>query len=120
MSDLKSEITRQLEAGSCAASELFALQVIDNSMEPEFRKDCIIVIDPDGVVRDGVYVVALIESGYIFRQLKIEDERYFIQPLNEDYLHERREIAPDAIKGIVVQQAPPNGRRKERKKYTYQ
>ena len=34
--------------GSCSENEPYALQVIDDSMEPEFAKGCVIVIDPTG------------------------------------------------------------------------
>ena len=32
----------------CGASEPYALQVTDNSMEPEFPEGCIVLIDPSG------------------------------------------------------------------------
>ena len=32
----------------CGSSEPYALQVTDNSMEPEFPKDCIVIVDPSG------------------------------------------------------------------------
>jgi len=70
-----------------------------------------------GVVRHGCYVIAMVENGYIFRQVVIENDKYYLQPLNEAYMHEKREISLDAIKGVIVQQAGPNGRRKDRKRY---
>ena len=105
------------ELSGCGASEPFALQVIDDSMEPEFPRGNIIVIDPTGVVGHGSYVLAVVENGYIFRQLVQENERYFIQPLNSAYLHEKREISLQAVQGKVVQQAGPRGKRSDRKKY---
>ena len=119
MSELKSRMIPDDTMSGCASSEPFALQVIDDSMEPEFKKDCIIIIDPSGLAVHGAYVIALVENGYIFRQLSIEDGRYYIQPLNEAYMHEKREIKLEAIEGVIIQQAAPNGRRKDRKKYTY-
>ena len=119
MSELKSRMIPDDTMSGCASSEPFALQVIDDSMEPEFKKDCIIIIDPSGLAVHGAFVIALIENGYIFRQLSIEVGRYFIQPLNEAYMHEKREISLNAIEGVIIQQAAPNGRRKDRKKYTY-
>lgn len=106
-----------MDLSGCGSSEPFVLQVIDNSMEPEFKKGCMIVIDPDGVVQHLCYVLAMVENGYIFRQLSIESGRYFLQPLHEEYLHEKREVAQDAIKGVIVQQAGATGRRKDRKTY---
>jgi len=119
MSELKSRMIPDDTMSGCASSEPFALQVVDDSMEPEFKKDCIIIIDPSGLAVHGAYVIALIENGYIFRQLSIEDGHYYIQPLNEAYMHEKREISLNAIEGVIIQQAAPNGRRKDRKKYTY-
>ena len=120
MSEVKSRMIPDDSMSGCASSEPFALQVIDDSMEPEFKKDCLIIIDPSGLAVDGAYVIAMIENGYIFRQLHIEDGRYYIQPLNEAYAHEKREIELAAIEGVIIQQAAPYGRRKDRKKYTYQ
>ena len=106
-----------MDLGGCSSSEPFALQVIDNSMEPEFKRGCVIIIDPDGVVKHGAYVFAEVENGYIFRQLVIEDDVHYIQPLHEDYMHEKRPIELSAIKGVIVQQAGATGKRADRKRY---
>lgn len=111
------DMKMELEQSSCSGSEPFALQVQDDSMEPEFKKDCIIIVDTSATVRHESYVMALIENGYIFRQLLIEGDKYFIAPLNEAYKHEKREIAFDALEGVIVQQASPKGKRSERKRY---
>ncbi len=118
--DIKAQIEAQLAQGSCAASELIALQVIGNSMEPEFQDGAIVVIDQDAVIRDRVYVLVMIEGGLALRQLLIEEQRYIIQPLNEAYMHERQEVEQSALKGVIVQQTPPKGRRKDRITYTYE
>jgi len=107
-----------MDLGGCGSSEPFALQVVDNSMEPEFKKGCIILIDPAGVVEHGCYVLAMVENGYIFRQLLIENGKHYLTPLHDDYLHEKREINPDAVQGVIVSQSGTRGRRSERKKYT--
>ena len=117
MSEVKVEFNAEMMAGNCGNSEPFSLQVTDNSMEPEFKKGCLIIIDPAGVVENECYVLAKVENGYIFRQLIMENTRYYIQPLHPDYLHERREINFDAIQGRIVQQAGSRGRRSERKHY---
>lgn len=106
-----------MDLGGCGNSEPFALQVVDDSMEPEFKRGCIIVIDPSGVLAHLCYVLAAVENGYIFRQLVIEAGKYYIQPLNESYAHEKREIAQDAIQGVIIQQAGATGRKKDRKHY---
>ena len=111
------DIKHELEGSSCSGTEPFALQVLDDSMEPEFKKDCIIIIDASATVTHECYVMASVESGYTFRQLLIEDEKYFIAPLNEAYMHEKREVAFEALEGVIVQQASPKGKRSERKRY---
>ncbi len=113
----ESDFVADQMSGGCGSSEPFALQVIDDSMEPEFKKDCIIIIDPTGVARHGAYVFAMVESGYIFRQLVQEEDKYYLQPLNEAYMHEKRIIQFDQIEGVIIQQSGANGRRKERKHY---
>ncbi|MBN4080640.1 S24 family peptidase [Beggiatoa alba] len=104
-------------SGGCGSAEPFALQVVDDSMEPEFKKDCIIIIDPTGVARNESYVLAMVENGYIFRQLLQENDKYYLQPLNQAYIHEKRIINFDDIEGVVVQQSGAKGRRKDRKRY---
>lgn len=111
------DIEKDLMESSCSGTEPFALQVLDDSMEPEFKKDCIIIIDRSAKVEHECYVMAQVENGYIFRQLLIEDERYYIAPLNEAYMHEKREVAFDDLVGRIVQQASPKGKRCERKRY---
>ena len=106
-----------MDSGGCASSEPFALQVIDDSMEPEFKRGCIVLIDPSGVAQHGDYVLAVVENGYIFRQMVQEDKKYYLQPLNEAYHHEKRVIDIDTIKGVIVQQSGERGHRHERKRY---
>lgn len=111
------DIKKELMESSCSGTEPFALQVLDDSMEPEFKKGCIIIIDASATVKHECYVMASVENGYIFRQLLIENDKYFIAPLNEAYMHEKREVAFEALEGVIVQQASPKGKRSERKRY---
>ncbi|MFK5969461.1 MAG: S24 family peptidase, partial [Candidatus Marithrix sp.] len=62
--------------------EPFALQVLGDSMLPEFKEGHIIIIEPDGVIESGSYVLAMHEEEYIFRQLIINNENYLLKPLN--------------------------------------
>ena len=64
---------------NCGASEAFALQVTDNSMEPEFNKDCIVIIDPVGQCVDGQYIFIEYEGVRWFRKfVKEGDKKYLI------------------------------------------
>jgi SOS-response transcriptional repressor LexA len=110
--DFKQNMT---EGSSCSEAEPFALQVIDDSMEPEFERGCIIIIDPTGVVRNGAYVFAVDNKAeYIFRQLRIENGRYILTALNAHY-------PPlvisgiEQIEGVITQRA--GKRRSYHKRY---
>lgn len=104
-----------MQASNCSAAEPFALQVLGDSMHPEFKSGVVIVVDPEGVVRDGCYVVAYHNEEFIFRQYRYYDERHYLVPLNDLYPTEELSSGLDAVKGVVVQQA--GKRRKDRKFY---
>jgi len=106
-----------MDLDSCSSSGKLALQVLDNSMEPEFKKGRVILIQPDGAFEHESYVLAMVENGYIFRQLLIENGQWFLCPLHEDYLHEKRPIEKEAIRGVIVSQSGTRGRRSEIKTY---
>lgn len=106
-----------MDLDSCSSREKFALQVLDDSMEPEFKKGCIILIQPDAEAEHESYVLAMVENGYIFRQLLIENGQWFLSPLHEDYMHEKRTIEKQAIKGVIVSQAGTRGKRSDMKTY---
>ena len=97
----------------CADSEPFALQVTDESMQPEFPKGCVIVIEPDGVVEDGSYVIAESDQGLVFRQLQIIEQQWQLIALDIS-LPAINISGLENIKGRVIQKG---GRRQERKKY---
>jgi DNA polymerase V len=103
-----------MQENSCGG-EPFALRVIGDTMAPEFKDGCIIIIDPSGIVNDGSYVLARLGDEYIFRQLIFGDGVYFLQTLAEGY--EDIEI-PDLVpvEGVIIQQGAR--RRADRKHYT--
>lgn len=104
----------EIDSGGCGSDDLFALQVLGDSMEPEFEHGCIIVIDPAGVIQNGCFVMAQHEGEYIFRQLLIQEDRYYLKPMRSSY--ETVEIPSlKAIAGVIVQKA--GTRRKQRKHY---
>ncbi len=94
-----------LASSSCASAEPFALQVLDDSMEPEFNKGCIIIIDPTGHINNHSFVLAKDpQNQYIFRQLLITANHYQLAPLNSHY---PSTTIPNlkSIEGIIVQRA---------------
>ena len=98
----------------CAKSEPFALQVLGDSMEPEFPDGCIIVVEPDGLIEDGCYVVARANGEYIFRQLRIDESGWRLTALQPG--HPELEIGGlEDIRGRVIQRA--GTRRRDHKSY---
>lgn len=94
------------DGGNCSESEPFALQAIDDSMEPEFPTGCIIIIDPSAAIRDGSYVFAKDNSDeYIFRQVKIRGDDYYLVPLNPAYETFKLDKGLKQIEGIITQRA---------------
>lgn len=88
----------------CSYNELYALQVLDDSMEPEFPLNCIIVIEPSEVCASGAYVIISVDGERLFRQwirdgsgqarLVAPNPRYPAIPL--DGTHHK-------IEGVIVQ-----------------
>ncbi|MDH5484612.1 MAG: S24 family peptidase [Gammaproteobacteria bacterium] len=103
-----------MEASSCSKAEPFALQVLGDSMQPEFMDGVVILVDPEGVLRDGCYIVAYHNEEYTFRQYRFHDNKHYLVPLND--LYETEEFpGASMVKGVVIQQA--GKRRKDRKYY---
>lgn len=99
----------------CAGGESFALMVQGFSMAPEFLEGEIILIEPEGLAKDGSYVLAMHQQEWTFRQLLRTAEGWLLHPLNPAF--------PDAaipdlscIHGVIIQKALP-GRRRASKHY---
>jgi len=123
--------TPRLEPSTCTEAETFALQVLDDSMEPEFRDKCIIVVDPTGHATDGSYVLAqnpgsssikesaeseeLVEN-FLFRQLrKNSNDEWELHALNDAYEPQATTQNLSDILGVIVQRA--GTRRRYHKRY---
>ncbi len=103
------------EGDSCSSGEAYALMVHGESMMPEFAEGDIIIVEPDGLVKDGSFVVAFHNGEYTMRQMRIQDGRHSLVALNENFPSEE---VPGigVVKGVVIQKAKP-GRRKDSKFY---
>ncbi len=120
MNDAQAEMpVAGMHESACSGSEAFALRVLGTSMEPEFNEGEIIVIEPEGALRDGSYVLAQHEGEWIFRQLcKAADGGgggWMLHALNPAF--------PDlaladlsTVRGVIIQKALP-GRRRASKRY---
>lgn len=111
------EVDPRLEAFSspCENKEPYALMVLGDSMEPEFKEGDVIVIEPGHPVVDGSYVIAHHNNDYIFRKLRVIGERFYLEPENHAYSAEQIDSL-DQIKGVITQKKSPGGR-KNRKSY---
>ncbi len=94
-----------VDTNNCQENEPFALQVTDDSMEPEFKQGCIIIIDPTASASDGAYVFAEHGDGYIFRELSFIDAHPTLIALNEAYPPIPLKEGLNTIKGVIVQRA---------------
>lgn len=104
------------DQGACSGAESFALQVLGDSMSPEFREGDVIVIEPEGLATDGAYVLARHDDEWIFRQLVAVGEGWRLQPLNPLYPSiDLKDLSP--VRGVVIQKTTP-GRRKSTTRYS--
>jgi phage repressor protein C with HTH and peptisase S24 domain len=107
-----------LEAGTgCSLQEPFALQVLGDSMEPEFPEKCIVIIEPTDRCRSGMYVFAEVEGVRWFRQyVKDAEGREWLYALNEIYPEIELTGLEWKVLGVIIQR---NIRRKIQH-YTYE
>ncbi|RKZ35371.1 MAG: S24 family peptidase [Gammaproteobacteria bacterium] len=101
--------------GRCAEAALFSLQVLDDSMEPEFPQGCVIVIDPTALATDGSYVLADDDGGYLFRQLQRGAEGWSLTALNRRFEAVALPTGLNTVRGVVVQRS--GTRRSMHKRY---
>lgn len=88
----------------CSYNELYALQVLDDSMEPEFPVKCIIVIEPAEVCASGAYVIITVDGERLFRQWVRDDQgRTRLVALNAQYPGTDLDGIPHKIEGVIVQ-----------------
>lgn len=103
------------EGGECEGAESFALMVLGDSMAPEFADGDIVVVEPEGMVQDGSYVIAMADGEWILRQLCVVPGGWALRALNPAY-----PAAPlvdlGAVRGVVIQKSRP-GRRRTVKRY---
>jgi SOS-response transcriptional repressor LexA len=102
--------------GACSGAEPFALMVLGDSMEPEFMEREIIVIEPEGLAKDGSYVVALHDEEYIFRQLIKREAGWALHALNPAYA-DLPIASLSGVRGVVIMKRKPGRPSKSDKKY---
>ena len=99
----------------CRGGESFALRVLGDSMVPEFTDGEIIIVEPDGALREGSFVLAQLAGEWTLRQLLRAGEGWCLHALNPSYADlPLPDIA--AVHGVIIQKAVP-GRRRLSKHY---
>lgn len=88
----------------CSYNELYPLQVLDDSMEPEFPEKCIIVIEPSEVCATGAYVVITVNGERWFRQfVQNGDGRPRLVAANSTYPDIDLDGTQYKVEGVIVQ-----------------
>lgn len=99
----------------CGAGEAFALMVLGDSMTPEFAEGDVVIIEPEGLARDGSYVLAHVAGEFIFRRLERNATGWSLQALQPG--HPAIELADlGSLRGVIIQRSRP-GRRRETRRY---
>jgi len=101
----------------CAWREPFALQVLGDSMEPEFPDKCIVIIEQVRRCSDGMYVFVEVEGVRWFRQYRVDENgKEWLIALNDLYPEIDLTGLEWGVLGVVIQR---NIRRKI-KHYNYE
>jgi phage repressor protein C with HTH and peptisase S24 domain len=87
----------------CSYNELYPLQVLDDSMEPEFPEKCVIVVEPSDICATGAYVVAETHGERWFRQYISESGGKRLVALKGGYPDLALVEGEYKILGVVVQ-----------------
>ncbi len=108
---------------SCGAAEPFALQVIGDSMEPEFPDGSIVIIEPADQCQHRMYIMTLVEGVRWFRQYLNDDKGQRLVALNGRYPPIALDGLQWTVEGIITQRTlrrhqTASGRR-EVKHYRY-
>ncbi|MEJ8836562.1 S24 family peptidase [Ramlibacter sp. AN1133] len=102
------------EDSGCSGGESFALRVLGEDMLPEFREGDIIVVEPDGALKDGCFVLACPDGAWMLRQLVRRDGGWLLRVLNPPACSTAPELAIadlSTVRGLVIQKAVPGRRR---------
>ena len=96
--------------GGCSGAESFALRVLGDDMAPEFRHGEIVIVEPDGAIGDGRFVLAQHGGEWLLRQLRRHGDGWSLHALAGT---EPDRLLPDlsAVRGVVIQKAVPGRRR---------
>jgi SOS-response transcriptional repressor LexA len=97
----------QLFTDARVSKQAYALTVKDASMELQFPKDTLLIIDPGKTPKDRSFVIATIENypEVMFRQLLIDGPHQYLKPISPDFDKFKMTLlgTNDKISGVLVQ-----------------
>lgn len=93
----------QESASSCSNKEPFALQVLGNSMEPEFPDQSIVLIEPSDQCLSGMYIMVMVEGVRWFRQYLKDEGGERLVALNSLYPEIPLTGLDWKVEGIIIQ-----------------
>lgn len=102
------------EDAGCSGGEAYALRVLGKDMLPEFREGDIVIVEPDGALKDGCFVVACPGGAWLLRQLVRREGGWALRVLNPPGCSTAPELPLadlSAVHGLVIQKAVPGRRR---------
>ena len=103
MTDTTTDTSDILQDNQCSLSENYAVQVLGDSMEPEFPDQCVVIIHPSNRAYNGAYVFAEVEEARWFRQYIKDEEGERLVALNDLYPEIYLDKLEWKILGVVVQ-----------------
>ena len=104
MVEIPIQVSGEQAGDTCSEKEPFALQVLGDSMEPEFPDKCIIVIEPFDEKVPDTYVFVEVEGSKWFRQYKKDaDGREYLYACNETYPDIDLKDLNWKVLGLIVQ-----------------
>jgi len=106
-----------MEVSGCGSggNEPFALQVVGDSMAPEFNNGQVVIVDPAFAVTSGAFVVVDFGGEIILGVYQSSEDQPRLTFLNPGY-EALTLVQPYQIKGVVIQRA---GRRRVERKHYY-
>ena len=101
---------------ACDGAESFALRVLGNDMAPEFNDGEIVVVEPDGALADGSFVIARHDGEWMLRQLCRRGAGWALRALNPaaGSPAEVPMAGLSEVRGVVIQRAVPGHRKRNR------
>lgn len=101
------DVGETLYTDAKVGDKAFALKMLDASMEPQFPKGTLLIIDPDKISKDRSFVIAKLKkySASVFRQLLIDGPHSYLKPLSPDFEQFKMTLLnkEDKVIGVLVQ-----------------